>query len=134
MGRVFKSAGVNVLGKVHIGGRLLSKMNAFHFNYTEWIEWLSHREQIETKQQPDTAWPSSIPGCCLVYLRFLCNIHSIHPVVYLCLVSILFTITYGDYFKFGLMFYKCLLNTLPHVCPIARLDRGHGETVPSSHG
>ena len=48
---------------------------------TEWIEWMAHRKQKETKQQPSTAGPGNILGCCLVSLRFLCNIHSIHPVV-----------------------------------------------------
>ena len=43
-------------------------------------EWMSHRKGKETKQQPGTAGPGNILGCCLVSLRFLCNIHSIHPV------------------------------------------------------
>ena len=47
---------------------------------TEWMEWMSHRKQKETKQQPGTAGPGNIPSRCLVYLRFLCDIHSIHPV------------------------------------------------------
>ena len=45
-----------------------------------WMEWMSHRKRKETKQQPGTARPGNILGCCLVYLRFLCNIHSIHSV------------------------------------------------------
>ena len=35
----------------------------------------------ETKQQQGTAGPGNILGCCSVSLRFLCDIHSIHPVV-----------------------------------------------------
>ena len=42
---------------------------------------MAHRKWQETKQQPDTAGPGSILGCCSVSLRFLCDIHSIHPVV-----------------------------------------------------
>ena len=47
---------------------------------TEWMEWMSHRKQKETKQHPGTAGPGNILGCCLVYLRFLYDIHSIYPV------------------------------------------------------
>ena len=45
------------------------------------MEWMSHRKQKETKQQPDTAGQDNILGCCLVSLSFLCNIHSIHSVL-----------------------------------------------------
>ena len=44
------------------------------------MECMSHRKRKETKQQPDTAGPGNILGCCLVSLRFLWDIHSIHPV------------------------------------------------------
>ena len=47
---------------------------------TEWMECMSHRKQKETKQHPGTAGPGNILGCCLVYLRFLYDIHSIYPV------------------------------------------------------
>ena len=47
-------------------------------SYTGWMEWMSHRKRRETKQQPGTARPGKILGCCLVYLFFLCHIHSIH--------------------------------------------------------
>ena len=47
---------------------------------TEWMEWMSHRKQKETKQQPGTAGPGNMLGCCLVSLHFLCDIHFIHPV------------------------------------------------------
>ena len=50
---------------------------------TEWMEWMSHRKRKETKQQPGTAGPGNILGCCLVSLRFLCDIHSIHHVLHL---------------------------------------------------
>ena len=40
-------------------------------------EWMSHRKQKDTKQQPGTAGPGNILGCCLVSLCFLCDIHSI---------------------------------------------------------
>ena len=36
---------------------------------------MSHRK--ETKQQPGTAGPGNIVGCWLVYLHFLCDIHSV---------------------------------------------------------
>ena len=42
---------------------------------------MSHRKLKETKQQPDTAGTGDTLGCCLVSLRFLCDIHSIHSVV-----------------------------------------------------
>ena len=35
-----------------------------------------HRKQKETEQQPGTAGPGNIPGCCLVSLHFLCDIHD----------------------------------------------------------
>ena len=39
------------------------------------MEWMPGRKQKETKQQPGTAGPYIILGCCLVSLRFLCDIH-----------------------------------------------------------
>ena len=45
--------------------------------YTEWMEWMSHWKWKETKQQPGTAGPGNILGCCLVSLPFLCDIHSV---------------------------------------------------------
>ena len=36
-----------------------------------------HRKQKESKQQPGTAGPGFILGCCLVSLRFLYSIHSV---------------------------------------------------------
>ena len=47
---------------------------------SEWMEWMSHRKRKEIKQQPGTAGQGNILGCCLVNLRFLCDIHSIHSV------------------------------------------------------
>ena len=41
---------------------------------------MSHRKQKETKQQPGTAGPGNILGCCLVSLHFLRDIHSTHLV------------------------------------------------------
>ena len=52
-------------------------MEASHLT-TGWMEWMSHRKRKETKQQPGTARPGNILGCCLVSLRFLFDIHSIH--------------------------------------------------------
>ena len=43
-------------------------------------EWMAHRKRKETKQQPGTVRPDNILGCCLVSLRFLCDIHSTHSV------------------------------------------------------
>ena len=42
------------------------------------MEWMSHRKQRETKQQPSMLPGPAVPGCCLVSFRFLCDIHSIH--------------------------------------------------------
>ena len=41
---------------------------------------MAHRKWKEIKQQPGTAGPGNILGCCLVSLRFLCDINSIHSV------------------------------------------------------
>ena len=38
---------------------------------TGWMERMLHRRRKETKQQPGTAGPGSILGCCLVSLRIL---------------------------------------------------------------
>ena len=46
----------------------------------EWMESMSHRKRRETKQQPNMLPCPSVPGCCLVSLSFLCDIHSIHSV------------------------------------------------------
>ena len=42
---------------------------------------MSHRNTKVTKQQPGTAVHGNILGCCLGSLHFLCDIHSIHPVL-----------------------------------------------------
>ena len=47
---------------------------------TGWIEWMSHRKQRETKQQPSMLPGPAVPGCCLGSFRFLCNIHSSHSI------------------------------------------------------
>ena len=39
---------------------------------------MSHRNWKETKQQPGTAGPGNILGCCLVSLRFLSDIDPVH--------------------------------------------------------
>ena len=68
-----------IIGKVKfIHKPFLTKFRWSHS--VEWMEWMSHRKQKETKQQPVTAGPGNILGCCLVYLSFLCDIHSIHSV------------------------------------------------------
>ena len=41
---------------------------------------MAHRKWKETKQQPGTAGPGNILGCCLVSLHFLCDVLSIRPV------------------------------------------------------
>ena len=48
---------------------------------TEWMEWMSHRRWKETKQQPGTAGPSNMLGCCFVSFHFLWPIVWPHPVV-----------------------------------------------------
>ena len=50
-----------------------------HFR-VESMEWMSHRKWRDTKQQPGTGGPGNILGCCLVSLRFLCDLHTIHNV------------------------------------------------------
>ena len=47
---------------------------------TGWMEWMSHWKRKETRKHPGTVGPGNILGCCLVSLRFLCDIHSIHCV------------------------------------------------------
>ena len=49
---------------------------------TWWMEWMSHRTWRLTKQQPSMLPGPAVPGCCLVYFCFLCDIHSIHSVHY----------------------------------------------------
>ena len=44
------------------------------------MEWMSHRKRRETKQQPSMLPGLAVPGCCLVSICFLCDIHSIHAV------------------------------------------------------
>ena len=46
----------------------------------EYTEWMSHRKQRETKQQPSMLPGPAVPGCCLVSSHFLCDIHYIHSV------------------------------------------------------
>ena len=66
---------------------LLARMTSFFpFPFTEWMERMSHRKWKETKQLPGTPQQGNIIDCCLVYLRFLWYIHSIHSVVPLTLV------------------------------------------------
>ena len=40
---------------------------------------VSHTKQKETKQQQSMLPFPAVPGCYLVYFRFLRDIHSIHP-------------------------------------------------------
>ena len=41
---------------------------------------MAHRKLKETKQQPGTAGPANMLGCCLVSFHFRCDIHPICPV------------------------------------------------------
>ena len=68
---------IECLGVTYLwyGGFLFCKMSG-----TEWIQWMSQRKRGETKQQPGTAGPGNILGCCLVSLCFLRDIHSIPSV------------------------------------------------------
>ena len=43
-------------------------------------EWILHRKRRETKQQASMLPGPAVPGCYLVYFRFLCDIYSIHSV------------------------------------------------------
>ena len=49
---------------------------------TEWMECMSHRKRRETKQQPNMLPSPAVPGCCIVSFHFLCDIHSIHSVLF----------------------------------------------------
>ena len=40
----------------------------------KFTEWMSHRKQKDTKQQPGTAGTGNLLVCCLVSLCFLCDI------------------------------------------------------------
>ena len=46
---------------------------------TEWMGWMSDRKHRETKQEPSMLPGPAVPGCCLVSICFLCDIHSIDP-------------------------------------------------------
>ena len=41
---------------------------------------MAHRKRKETKQQPGTAGPGNMLGCCLISFHFLWVIHPIRPV------------------------------------------------------
>ena len=42
--------------------------------------WMAYRKWKECKQQPSTAGPGNMLGCCLIYFHFLWAIHPIRPV------------------------------------------------------
>ena len=42
--------------------------------------WMAYRKWKECKQQPGTAGPGNMLGCCLIYFHFLWAIHPIRPV------------------------------------------------------
>ena len=42
--------------------------------------WMAHRKWEEIKQQPGTAGPGNMLGCCLLPFHFLWAIHPIRPV------------------------------------------------------
>ena len=42
--------------------------------------WIAHRKWKEIKQQPSTAGPGNMLGCCLLSFYFLEAIHTIRPV------------------------------------------------------
>ena len=44
--------------------------------------WMAHRKWKEIKQQPGTAGPGNMLGCCLLSFHFLWVIHPICPVIY----------------------------------------------------
>ena len=43
---------------------------------------MAHRKWKETKQQPGTAGPGNILGCCLISFHFMWAIHPIRPVIF----------------------------------------------------
>ena len=48
---------------------------------TGWMGWMTHRKWKESEQQPGTAGPGNMFGCCLMSFHFLWAIHPIRPVV-----------------------------------------------------
>ena len=47
---------------------------------TGWMGWMTHRKWKESEQQPGTAGPGNMFGCCLMSFHFLWAIHPIRPV------------------------------------------------------
>merc|ERR1719264_1961691 len=43
--------------------------------------WMAHRKWKEIKQQPGTAGPGNLLGCCFLSFHFLWAIHLVHPVL-----------------------------------------------------
>ena len=63
----------------------LSPLLHFHPTYphcTGWMEWMSRRKRRETKQQPSMLPDRAVTGCFLFSFCFMCDIHSIHSVVF----------------------------------------------------
>ena len=57
------------------------QMSQIPFQYsTGRMGWIAHRKWKEIKQQPGTARPGNLLGCCLLSFHFLWSIHPIHPV------------------------------------------------------
>ena len=52
--------------------------------------WMAHRKWKENKQQPGTAGPGNMPGCCLVSYHFLWAIRPIRPAMVIDLGSLTF--------------------------------------------
>ena len=86
----------------------------------EWIEWMSHRKREETKQQPGTARPGNILGCCLVSLCFLCVFDYIY--------NFTFPSTDPNLAIFN-VWIDCLDPDLPRICLFAKRDIARGEQL-----
>ena len=55
-------------------------MKKWQYN-TVRVDCLPHRKWREIQQQPGTARPGNMLGCCLISFHFLWAIHSIRPVL-----------------------------------------------------
>ena len=86
----------------------LAKVKSFS---TGRMGWMAHRKWKEIKQQPGTAGPGNMLGCCLLSFHFLWAIHPIRPA--LCYQSNLAP----------KVFKPLLLNTSNYVSCLFILDR-----------
>ena len=79
-GRVFqKDSFLTIMTKL----RLCRYFDVHFTRSTVRVDSLPHRKWKDTKQQPGTAGPGNMLGCCLISFHFLWAIHPIRPVYHL---------------------------------------------------